>query len=212
MVLNKPPGLPVQGGERVKVSLDSILSEKIKPRPLLVHRLDKDTSGIILVAKSKEAARFFSSLFAGGGTMVKRYLGLCSGIISPEKGLIKLDLGVRQKGRNRTLKKSETFYKLLSAGGFMDFSFSFLELELGTGRMHQIRRHLSRIGHPLFGDEKYGDFSLNKKLKAYLKLKHLLLHSCALIIPPSPLLPGGLDVKAPIPDFYVRFLNELNIS
>jgi len=68
MVLNKPAGLSVQGGEGIKVSLDSILSEKIKPRPLLVHRLDRDTSGVILVAKTKEAARDFSALFANSGT------------------------------------------------------------------------------------------------------------------------------------------------
>jgi len=210
MVINKPAGLPVQGGEGIKSSLDSILSEKIKPRPLLVHRLDRDTSGLILVAKTKEAARDFSALFANSGTIKKLYLGICSGIINPVEGTINLSLDVRGKGRGINIKKSETNYKLLSSGIIGSDSWSLLELKLGTGRMHQIRRHLALIGHPLFGDDKYGDFTLNKKLKAQFGLKGLCLHASRLVIPPLPsLLPDGLDVTAPLPETFSRFLELL---
>jgi 23S rRNA pseudouridine955/2504/2580 synthase len=210
MVLNKPAGLAVQGGEGIKSSLDSILSERIKPRPLLVHRLDRDTSGVILVAKTKEAARDFSALFSNSGTIKKIYLGICSGAIEPAEGTINLSLDVRGKGRGRITKESETNYKLLSSGKIGTGTCSFLELKLGTGRMHQIRRHLALIGHPLLGDDKYGDFALNKKLKAQLGLKSLCLHASRLVIPVLPgLLPEGLDVTAEPPESFSRFLELL---
>ena len=213
LVLNKPPGLSVQGGEGVKTSLDSILSETISPRPFLVHRLDRDTSGLILTAKTKEDAAWFSSLFAKNRTLTKRYLGVCSGIIKPDQGLITLSLEV--KGKGAVQKKSETHYRLVSSAQCRlpneadgELSFSLLELELGTGRMHQIRRHLSLLGHPLLGDDKYGDFALNRKLKKAFGLKHLLLHASRLIIPPSPKFPDGLDVSAPLPAYFSRFVEE----
>jgi 23S rRNA pseudouridine955/2504/2580 synthase len=207
LFLNKPAGLSVQGGEGIKVSLDSILSEKIKPRPLLVHRLDRDTSGVILVAKTKEAARDFSALFANSGTIKKIYLGICSGAIKPAEGTISLSLDVRGKGQGRTKKESETFYRLLSGGEIGAGPCSFLEIKPGTGRMHQIRRHLALTGYQLLGDDKYGHFALNKKLKAQLGLKGLCLHASRLVIPPLPgLLPDGMDVTAPLPETFSRFL------
>jgi 23S rRNA pseudouridine955/2504/2580 synthase len=209
MVLNKPPGLAVQGGEGVGVSLDSLLAEAYKPRPLLVHRLDKDTSGLILAAKNREAAGFFSGLLGGGRDpgagkvrrVLKQYLAVCSGVPEEKAGTIKLSLEVR--GRELF---SETSYRLLSSGETAGQSFSLLELELGTGRMHQIRRHLAAIGHPVLGDDKYGDFPLNKALRKAIKLKRLLLHAYRLVVPPSPpLLPGGLDISAPLPDYFEPF-------
>ena len=226
LVLDKPSGLSVQGGKGVGLSLDRILSEKISPRPLLVHRLDRDTSGVILTAKTKEAAAFFSALIAGGEgalnekkgrLVVKRYLGVCSGIPDSESGVIRLDLEEPLKGQAKVIKKSETFFKRLpeelrlSCGSDKEFSFSLLELELATGRMHQIRRHLAGIAHPLLGDDKYGDFSLNKMLRKAVGLKNLLLHASRLIIPPMPgLLPDGLDVSAPLPDFFSRFIDGMS--
>ena len=213
MVLDKPSGLAVQGGKEVKTSLDSILSEEFEPRPLLVHRLDRDTSGVILVAKTKEAAAPLSSLL-GSGRLVKQYLGVCAGIPGGgeggERGAIRLDLDVRGKER-----EAETFYQLVKTASCAlpdtgAFSCSLLKLELGTGRMHQIRRHLALIGHPLLGDDKYGDFPLNKKLKAAFGLKRLLLHASRLIIPPSPpMLPEGLDVTAPLPEHFAGFLDNM---
>jgi len=202
----------VQGGEGIKSSLDSILSEKIKPRPLLVHRLDRDTSGVILVAKTKEAAGSFSTLLANSGIITKLYLGICSGVIEPAEGAIKFSLDVKGKGRSRTKKESETNYKLLSSGSLGEVPCSLLELKLGTGRMHQIRRHLALISHPLLGDDKYGDFALNKNLKARLGLKSLCLHASRLVIPVLPgLLPDGLDVTAEPPESFSRFLKMLNL-
>ena len=109
LIFNKPAGLAVQGGKGVGVSLDSLLAENFNPRPLLVHRLDKDTSGIILVAKHKDAASRFSALFSGGQGIKKQYLAICAGKPKNDSGTIKLDLEIQGK-----TKKSETFYKTLS--------------------------------------------------------------------------------------------------
>jgi 23S rRNA pseudouridine955/2504/2580 synthase len=204
MVFIKPAGLPVQGGERVGVSLDSILSQRYANRPLLVHRLDKDTSGLILTAKTREAAAAFSALFSGArngpGRITKQYLAVCAGSPDPPAGVIGVSLEVR--GRRR---ESRTLYRLLEAGE----EFSLVELELGTGRMHQIRRHLSQIGHPVLGDDKYGDFSLNRRLRRERGLKKLLLHAFRLVIPPfRPFLHQGIDIRAPLPAYFAPYVSS----
>jgi 23S rRNA pseudouridine955/2504/2580 synthase len=209
LVLNKPAGLAVQGGKGVGRSLDSLLAETRTPRPLLVHRLDKDTSGLILVAKNREAAAFFSGLFGlsknaktgGSRRVLKRYLAVCGGVPERKRGTIKMILNIR--GRQLF---SETHFGLRFAGEVAGHRYLFLELELGTGRMHQIRRHLAAAGHPILGDDKYGDFSLNKNLRKTLGLKRLLLHAHRLVIFPSPpLLPDGLDISVPAPDCFGFF-------
>jgi 23S rRNA pseudouridine955/2504/2580 synthase len=226
LVLNKPAGLAVQGGEGVGASLDTLLAAEYVPRPLLVHRLDRDTSGIILVAKTKEAAALFSGIFArrdstlrkddhrghGGSDrrsanaesteeekigmgVQKQYLAICAGCPKATTGIIETELEVRGAAR-----KAITFYKCLSSG-----EFSLLELELGTGRMHQIRRHLASIGNPILGDDKYGNFPLNKKLRKERGLKRLLLHAGRLLIP-EELCGFPLDVSAPLPEYFEPFV------
>ena len=203
LIFNKPPGLPVQGGEGIEVSLDSILTKTSPLRPLLVHRLDKDTSGLILTAKNREAAARFSALFAGRA-ILKQYLAVCAGLPRPPEGRVRLTLEVR--GRK---KESETRYRVLASevlelpGFGKRLETSLLELELGTGRTHQIRRHLAGIGCPVLGDDKYGDFALNKKLRQETGLKRLFLHAYRLRIPEIPdLLPQGLDISAPPPEHF----------
>ena len=202
MVLNKPSGLAVQGGEGVTTSLDSILSQLYNRRPLLVHRLDKDTSGLILVAKEKEAAGLISGILQ---SVIKYYLAVAVGIPNPQNGIIKLDLNIRGQ-----IKKSKTSYKVIASSSKNEnMVFSLLDLEPGTGRMHQIRRHLCLIKHPILGDDKYGDFSLNKQLRKSMGLKRLLLHASRLIIPPIPsVLPEGLDINAAPPDYFKNFLQD----
>ena len=233
-VLDKPQGLPVQGGAGIKNSVDSILSEKINPRPFLVHRLDKDTSGVLLVAKNLEAARYFSLLFGSSSDyktngakdfntkrkIVKQYTGLCFGLLEKEQGVIKINLDVKGKRQERVQKDSETLYRLISTIKVFTkdavftkneaITCSLLELKLETGRMHQIRRHLAILGNPLLGDDKYGNFPLNKMLKKEKGLKYLLLHASRLILPPSDFLPEGLDITAALPDYFSDFLKSAN--
>ncbi|GHV95398.1 hypothetical protein AGMMS50293_17180 [Spirochaetia bacterium] len=209
LVLNKPAGLAVQGGKGVKSSLDRLLAENWSPPPLLVHRLDKDTSGVILVAKTREAAARFSQLLgersaagridgaAGEKGVIKQYLAVCAGQPEKETGLISLDLEI--KG---SMKKSETRYRVIKSGSLEQFEFSLLELELCTGRMHQIRRHLAMTGNPVLGDDKYGDFALNRKLRKTPGLKRLLLHASRLVIHAADGDGFQIDVKAPLPDYF----------
>jgi len=198
IVINKAAGLAVQGGKGIGVSLDSILAENWPQRPLLVHRLDRDTSGAILVAKTRETAAFFSRIFnEKNHSLLKQYLAVCKGSPPAAEGRITLDLDV-----HGSVKKSVTHFRLLQARG----EFSLLELELGTGRMHQIRRHLALTENPVLGDDKYGDFPLNRRLRATAQLRKLLLHASRIVIPETP--DGNrLDVCAPLPDYFQRFID-----
>ena len=198
IVLNKPAGLAVQGGARVGASLDRILGETWSPMPLLVHRLDKDTSGVILLAKNREAAALFSALFSKKQGIRKRYLAVCAGRPQEDAGTIRGSLAIRG-----TRKQAETGYRLL--GG--DRDFSLLALEPGTGRMHQIRRHLAQMGNPILGDDKYGNFALNKELHKTRGLRRLLLHASRLIVPQGEELLGfSLDITAPLPGYFEPFI------
>ena len=209
IVINKPAGLAVQGGKGIGVSLDRVLAETWPQRPLLVHRLDRDTSGLVLVAKTKEAARYFSRLLGEERAVVKRYLALCKGRPAESEGVIRAELDVRG-----AVKNAETRWRLLSASG-REEAFSLLELELGTGRMHQIRRHLALTGNPVLGDDKYGDFNLNRQLRKTLKLRNLLLHASRLIIPQTADAPHAasirLDLSAPLPGYFQGILTSAGI-
>jgi len=197
LIINKPAGLAVQGGKGVKTSLDRILAEIRSPAPLLVHRLDKDTSGVLLVAKGREAAARFSHLLTGKKTQ-KQYIAVCSGRPKNGEGRLSADLLI-----HGNLKKSETKYKVLKNEKLPSGEeFSVMELELGTGRMHQIRRHLSMSGNPILGDDKYGNFTLNKKLRKEIGLKRLLLHASRLIIKDEI----NIDIRAPLPEYFAPFI------
>jgi len=202
IIINKPAGLAVQGGKGVKSSVDKILAEIRAPAPLLVHRLDKDTSGILAAAKGKQAAALISGLLKSGGKTVKQYTAVCSGIPAKKEGVIAFDLDIRG-----SMKNSETRYKVIKSGKLplineqQETEYSVLEIELGSGRMHQIRRHLAMIGHPVLGDDKYGDFSLNKKLRK-TGIKRLLLHAARLTFKEG----HRLDVYAAPPQYFKIFI------
>jgi 23S rRNA pseudouridine955/2504/2580 synthase len=199
IVLNKPAGLAVQGGEGVKNSLDSILTEEFPQHPLLVHRLDKDTSGVILVAKTKTSAAFFTGVFVGKGKdpgrVLKQYKAVCKGEPKPRAGCINTEIYI-----HGSAKKAETRYRVVSVKDLPPL-VSLLEIETITGRLHQIRRHLAQIGAPIVGDDKYGDFPLNKSLHKTAGLKRLLLHAERLVIPEKK-----IDVSAPLPVYFDSFI------
>lgn len=195
VILNKPAGLAVQGGVGIKKSLDILLEERLGYKIFLVHRLDRDTSGCILVAKNRQAAHRYQVLFTSRG-LRKTYRALCSGSLHPVRGTIQEPLTLRGQ-----VKAAITRYRCVQKNDH----YSYVELELQTGRMHQIRRHLALIGHPIIGDDKYGDFSLNKRLAKEYRLKHLLLHAYELEF---PLFPQGrmVRVQAPLPDYFTLFV------
>ncbi|MDR2663352.1 MAG: RluA family pseudouridine synthase [Treponema sp.] len=209
LVLDKPAGLSVQGGKGITISLDELLARDYHPRPHLVHRLDRDTSGVLLTAKSPAAAARCAAFFdRSSGGLVKRYAAVCAGIL-PEKGVITGAIpakGRRPGGRELPARTNYTRLGLSSAPG----PFSLAELVPATGRMHQIRRHLAGTGCPILGDDRYGDFTLNRELKKSFGLKRMLLHARSLYLP-DPLVRGGREITAPLPDYFKNFLEFLKI-
>jgi 23S rRNA pseudouridine955/2504/2580 synthase len=219
VVLDKPAGLPVQGGKGIALSLDAILRNpegRFDPAIrlegetllLLVHRLDRDTSGVLLVARGRKAAAKFSALFAAGRDTVrgyavrKHYLAVCAGRPLPDSGVISINLDIR--GKSMTAETGYTLLKsgrLPAAGAGEGREFSVLELEPGTGRMHQIRRHLRQIRCPVMGDDKYGDFALNRALRKQGAVRRLMLHAFRLVIPAA-----RIDVSAPPPECFAVFV------
>ncbi len=174
IVINKPIGLAVQGGSNIQVSLDD-LAEKLKfgyeQKPKLVHRLDKETSGIIIMARKTNVAAELSELFRTK-QIAKQYLALVSGLPRPYEGIIDIPLEKKYETENfektrksDTGKKAVTLYKMLDHAGDVA---SLVQLDLVTGRTHQIRAHMSLIGNPIFGDDKYGDEVSRREKKLFL--------------------------------------------
>jgi len=209
IIVNKPAGLAVQGGKGVKFSLDQYLKTL---GASLVHRLDKDTSGVLAAAKGREAAGYLSNIMGTEGKTVKLYTAICAGCPKPDKGIITEKLLIRG-----SMKNSKTKYKVIetkkkeilfsgtaeNTSAIENLEYSILELELGTGRMHQIRRHLAMNGNPILGDDKYGDFKLNKKLNKAAGLKHLLLHASRIIIKDK----FNIDISFPLPEYFNYYYN-----
>ena len=157
VAVNKPAGLlSIPDREQTQTSLKDILLEKYGSI-FTVHRLDRDTSGIIIFAKTEAAHKFFSLLFEGR-EIEKYYLGLVHGIPSPKKATIDAPIAEHgvQKGFyivHQRGKPSVTDYEVLEENK----TFSLVQFQLHTGRTHQIRVHCKNMGHPLACDELYGD-------------------------------------------------------
>ena len=169
IVVNKESGIAVQGGTKSKKNLIDIFSKsKIfeNSKPYSVHRLDKDTSGVFIIAKNRDTAKLFTSLFRLR-KIHKTYLAICIGEIDTKKGIFNQDL-VRYEGSKKIIENSKTIFKVLDKNS----NCSLLEMNPVTGRKHQLRKQLSLIGHPIYGDNKY---TFEKNLKT--KNKELMLHS-----------------------------------
>jgi 23S rRNA pseudouridine955/2504/2580 synthase len=162
IVVNKPAGLATQGGTKTEVHLDGLLdglADEGGQRPKLVHRLDKDTSGVLLLARTPRAAAFFSKAFAGR-TVRKVYWALVIGVPEVRDGVIDLALAKQPGSGGEKMHVDEeqglaarTRYRVLERAGN---SASWVELQPLTGRTHQLRVHMAAIGHPIVGDGKYG--------------------------------------------------------
>lgn len=158
IVLNKPQGLATQGGTGIKESVDQMMAALFNPAPKLVHRLDKDTSGILLLAKTLEDARWLTHMFKEG-EITKTYLALVVGVPKKTTGTVNLPLcklpgktGERMVVDFNEGAEAITHYRVLETKN----NLSLLELKPRTGRMHQLRLHCAEIGIPILGDGKYG--------------------------------------------------------
>jgi len=169
VVLNKNSGISVQGGTKSKKNLIDIFtkSEIFKgTKPYSVHRLDKDTSGVFIMAKTREYAQLLTSLFRLR-KVHKTYLAICHGELSKDSGEWNDDL-IRYDGEKSITEKAKTIYRVIDKNS----EASLLELKPITGRKHQLRKQLYALGQPIFGDVKYRLSNSDRGLN-----KNLMLHS-----------------------------------
>ena len=213
VVINKPAGIAVHGGSGVSFGvIEALRQQRPQAKFLeLAHRLDRETSGILLVAKKRSALTALHDMFREGGRSDKRYLTLVSGrwmdkVRNVRLPLYKylLDNGERRVRVAPDGKPSHTVFRLMSRWQ----RFSLLEAQLKTGRTHQIRVHLSHSGFPIAGDDKYGDFEINKALQKQ-GLKRMFLHAYQMRFP-HPITGESLSVAAPLPTQLQQFLDFLN--
>jgi len=169
IVLNKSSGISVQGGTKSKKNLVDIFAKSEifqGTKPYSVHRLDKDTSGVFIMAKTRESAQLLTSLFRLR-KVHKTYLAICHGDLDKESGEWNNDL-VRFDGEKKIIEKAKTIYKVLDKNS----EASLVELKPITGRKHQLRKQLYGLGQPIFGDIKYKLSNSARGLN-----KNLMLHS-----------------------------------
>ena len=169
IVLNKSSGISVQGGTKSKKNLVDIFAKSEifqGTKPYSVHRLDKDTSGVFIMAKTRESAQLLTSLFRLR-KVHKTYLAICHGELAKDLGEWNDDL-IRYDGEKKIIEKAKTIFKVLDKNS----EASLVELKPITGRKHQLRKQLYALGQPIFGDIKYKLSSSSKGIN-----KNLMLHS-----------------------------------
>jgi 23S rRNA pseudouridine955/2504/2580 synthase len=213
IVINKPPGLATQGGTKTHDHLDRLLdglAGESGGRPKLVHRLDKDTSGALVVARTPRAAAFFSKSFSGR-TARKVYWALVVGVPSIEDGMIELPLakqpgsgGEKMHVDEKEGLPSRTRYRVIERAGNRA---AWVELQPFTGRTHQLRVHMLAIGHPIVGDGKYGgpDAFLTGAISRKL---HLHARRLRIDHPDG----GRLDVTAALPEHFAASIGSLGFD
>ena len=169
VVLNKSSGISVQGGTKSKKNLVDIFAKSEifqGTKPYSVHRLDKDTSGVFIMAKTRESAQLLTSLFRLR-KVHKTYLAICHGELNADAGEWNDDL-IRYDGDKKIIEKAKTIFKVLDKNS----EASLVELKPITGRKHQLRKQLYALGQPIFGDIKYKLSNSSRGLN-----KNLMLHS-----------------------------------
>ena len=222
LAINKPCGIAVHGGSGLAWgAIEALRAQRPMARFLeLAHRLDRETSGVLLIAKRRQALVGLHEMFRSQKGD-KRYLALVAGEWAPEKSGATLKVteplfkyltpeGERRvrvaRGRDLThpeTRPAETHFRLKKQYP----GFALVEAQLKTGRTHQIRVHLASLGHPIVGDDKYGNFALNKSLAVRGGLGRMFLHAASLRCK-HPVSGEPLRIEAPLPDELQRFLDR----
>lgn len=217
LVLNKPPGLATQGGTKTTRHVDGLLDAFVAgeaPRPRLVHRLDKDTSGVLLVAKTPGSAAFFAKRFAGRSAK-KVYWALVVGVPEVREGTIDAALakqpgsgGEKMHVDHENGQPAKTRYRVVDKVGD---KAAWLELEPLTGRTHQLRVHCAAMGHPIVGDGKYGgpDAFLTGSIS-----RKMHLHARRLVIDAPGDANGKttIDATAELPEHFAASMGHLGFD
>ena len=206
IVVNKSAGISVQGGTKSKKNLIDIFAKsKIfeGTKPFSVHRLDKDTSGVFIIAKNRQTAQLLTSLFRLR-KVHKTYLAICNGELEKNSGEW-IDELIRYDNGNKIIEKARTIYKVLDKNS----NSSLVEMKPITGRKHQLRKQLFNIGHSIYGDKKYRSSISTKGIN-----KELMLHSYQIKFMIND---KKYTYKALLPDYFknllkVKRLNLLNLK
>jgi 23S rRNA pseudouridine955/2504/2580 synthase len=218
LVLNKPFGLAVQGGTATRRHIDGMLAgmaDRFGDRPRLVHRLDRDTTGVLLVAKNRDAAAKLGRIFQTRSA-AKTYWALVKGVPKPPQGKIEAPLvkaagpdGDRVRkalpGEQEVAMHATTHYALIDRVGR---KAAWVSLKPVTGRQHQLRAHMALIGYPIVGDNKYGG---DTEMPAEQMVPQLHLHARRLVLP-HPISGGKIDVTAPLPEHMRRTWELLGLD
>jgi 23S rRNA pseudouridine955/2504/2580 synthase len=216
LVIDKPEGVAVHGGSGVSLGvIEALRQQRPQAKFLeLAHRLDRETSGVLLIGKKRSALTALHDMFREHGAGAdKRYLVLVKGRWMNATQHVKAPLlkyltaeGERRVSVHADGKASHTVFRLLARWPEM----SLLEAQLKTGRTHQIRVHLAHLGFPILGDEKYGDFALNKALRP-AGLKRMALHAWRMDFR-HPLSGEMLRCTAPLPDSIGRYIAAVDAA
>lgn len=219
MVLNKPAGLAVQGGSGLTRHVDAMLEalrDRKGQKPRLVHRLDRDTSGVLVVAKTRLAAQKLTASFRTRSTR-KIYWALVMGVPKPKQGRISTWLakeGTPDGDRMRiahhgsdNASHAVSLYSVIETAGQ---KLTWLSMRPVTGRTHQLRAHAAHIGHPIIGDPKYFEAEDSWDFPGGIQ-KKLHLHARRIVIP-HPSGEGVLDVTAPLPPHMQQSWNLLGFD
>jgi 23S rRNA pseudouridine955/2504/2580 synthase len=201
IVLNKSAGISVQGGTKSKKNLVDIFAKSEifqNNKPFSVHRLDKDTSGVFIMAKHRQSAQLLTSLFRLR-KVHKTYLAICHGELEKNSGEWNEDL-TRYDNDKKIIEKAKTLYKVLDKNSIC----SLVEMKPITGRKHQLRKQLYAIGNPIYGDQKY---KLNNSDKAINK--NLMLHSYEIKFMINE---KKYTYKALLPDYFKKLLKTKRLN
>jgi len=182
-------------------------------RPSPAHRLDRETSGVVLVAKTRKCMARLTEIFTSGEGVRKAYLAAVKGKMPRPDGTIDLPLSEHEQTarskerRGVNFQEATTHYAVLSSIR----EASLLQLRIETGRTHQIRRHLQAVGHPVAGDPRYGDFPFNRLARTRWGLRRMFLHAWKLALP-HPTADRLLRIVAPPPDELLAALRKMNLA
>ena len=201
IVLNKSAGISVQGGTKSKKNLIDIFSKSEifqGSKPYSVHRLDKDTSGVFIIAKNRKSAQLLTTLFRLR-KVHKTYLAICDGEIEKNSGEWNDEL-IRYDNGKKIIEPAKTIFKVLDK----NTNSSLVEMKPITGRKHQLRKQLFNIGHSIYGDKKYKSFSSTKRLN-----KDLMLHSYQIKFKIND---KKYTYKALLPDYFKKLLKTKRLN
>lgn len=212
LVLDKPPGIAVHGEHSIADLLSGLLSDDFvdRERPGIVHRLDKQTSGCLLVARNQKTLEHFQKQFKGR-SVKKFYFALVKGRLPHSQGIIDSPIGRDLHDRKRMSISAQSSGKAaISKFRVIDeySDCSLVEVELFTGRTHQIRVHMQAIGHPVVGDRVYGERILNEKFRKNFGLDRQFLHAHRLEF--SDLKRKRIKVVSPLPEDLQSVLDKMN--